>query len=535
MYRRLSFLLLVIFGVFAGCGKAPEAQQTIAPIIHTTQLPAGWYAQETAQLHKEIDTYLAQAQQYFPYALTTTPVALVVPHAGHAYSGLCATSAYQTLLEANNKPNTTIKRVIILAPTHTTFYNGIALPDYTVYRMPFGDIQLDSQAIKSLSKKDAVFNTFAPAYTTEHAIEIQLPFLQRTIASFKLVPLIVGHITDEQIFQAAEALKKMLSPDTLLVISTDFTHHGASYDYNVFDSNISANIRVLDATAIRALAEPSFETFETFLRQTSATICGRDPLRILLTLLETGALGKPRAHLTCYYTSTQLQYAQKNGFDANKLFQNPPDTQAHTSVSYVGLVYAPEQAHFLTGYEQLSLLKLARNTIANAFEHDADKREKIALPLISPGLLTATGAFVTLTTKSGDLRGCIGNITTDKPLYSTIVAMAQAAAFNDTRFTPLRKDELDTIVIDITILTRPVKVASAEDIIIGKHGIILNKKGESGNTIASAVFLPQVAREQGWNLATTLEHLSQKAGLDRNAWKTDCDFEVFEGFEIKEQ
>jgi MEMO1 family protein len=538
MYQKSLSFLLVLFCILSGCSKSSESQKNIDPLIHTSQLPTGWYTQEAEKLKQEIDTYLSQARHYFPCTLSTTPVALIVPHAGHAYSGLCAASVYQTLFEADQKPNTTIKRVIILAPTHTTFYNGIALPDYTVYRMPFGDIPVDNQAIKQLDKKDVAFAVFGRAHATEHAIEVQLPFLQRTVASFKLIPLIVGHLNDEQIFQAAEALKKLLNHETLLIISTDFTHHGPSYDYTVFDKNIGANLRLLDATAIRSLAEPSFETFETFLHQTSATICGREALKILLTLLETNALGSPQAHLTCYYTSAQLQQAQKNGFEIDKLFLNPPDNVAQPSVSYVGMAYAPASEHpadLLTGYEQQSLLILARTAIEHVFQRDTGKQEPIELPLISPGLLNPTGAFVTLTTANGDLRGCIGRITTDKPLYSTIVSMAQAAAFNDTRFEPLKREELDHIVIDITVLTKPVKVTQPEDIIIGKHGIILNKRGESGSVIASAVFLPQVAREQGWNLVATLEHLSQKAGLDRDAWKTDCDFEVFEGFEVKER
>jgi hypothetical protein len=516
------------------CGKSQENAQPPAPLIHQAHLSTGWYETNAAQLRKEIDAYLDQAQRYFPTRFSNVPRVLIVPHAGHSYSGLCAATAYQTLFDAPQQPTSAIKRVIIMAPAHTTFYNGIALPDYTVYRMPQGDIPLDRQALKKLEKKDKVFGVFPQAHEIEHSLEIQLPFLQRAIASFQLIPLIVGRLSDEQIFLAAEALKKILTPDSLLVISSDFTHHGASYEYTVFDKNINTSLRHLDTMAIQALSAPSFESFVTMLQQTSATICGQEPLKILLALLETNALGALQAHLTCYYNSAQLAWAHKNTYSPLKLFDNPPDNEMQSSVSYVGMVYtAPSSLpqEVLTGYEQQALLRLARNSIEHAFN---GSNKEIQLPLISSGLLSPSGAFVTLTTKKGDLRGCIGRIVTDKPLYSTVANMAQAAAFNDTRFEPLRKEKLDNIVIDITVLTQPRHVASAEDIIVGQHGVIFNKRGESGTIIASAVFLPQVARDWHWNRTTMLEQLSLKAGLDQNAWKTNCDFEVFEGFEFKE-
>ncbi len=534
MHSLLSVVLLGLFCFFSGCSKSQENALPPTPVVHPAHLTTGWYQTNAARLRQEIDANFEQAHQYFPTHLSTVPRALIVPHAGHNYSGLCAATAYQTLLDEKKQPNTTIKRVIIMAPTHTTFYNGIALPDYTVYRMPNGDIPIDMQAIKKLSQKDKVFDFFPQAHATEHALEVQLPFLQRAVASFELVPLIVGHLSDEQTFLAAEAIKKLLTNDSLLVISSDFTHHGAPYEYIVFDKNISTNLRLLDGMAVQALATPSFESFVTMIHQTSATICGQEPLKILLALLETDALGTTQAHLTCYYNSAQLAWAQKGTYNPLKLFDNPPDKEMQSSVSYVGMVFAAPSSsprEVLTGYEQQALLTLARNSIKHAFDQ---QEEKIPLPIISSGLLTTAGAFVTLNTTKGELRGCIGRITTDKPLYSTVAAMAKASAFNYTRFEPLRKEELDTIVIDITLLTPPHKVASADDIVVGQHGVILNKRGESGSIIASAVFLPQVAREWHWDRTTMLEQLSLKAGLDRNAWKTNCDFEVFEGFEFKE-
>ena len=131
------------------------------------------------------------------------------------------------------------------------------------------------------------------------------------------------------------------------------------------------------------------------------------------------------------------------------------------------------------------------------------------------------GLFVTLH-KHGDLRGCIGYIEGIKPLSQALFEMADAAAFRDPRFPSLQAEELPETGIEISLLSPLKKVDSYRDIEIGKHGIVL-KKG-----LNQAVFLPQVAPEQGWDLQTTLEHLCMKAGLPPDAWeKPDLEFRVF--------
>jgi AmmeMemoRadiSam system protein A len=132
------------------------------------------------------------------------------------------------------------------------------------------------------------------------------------------------------------------------------------------------------------------------------------------------------------------------------------------------------------------------------------------------------GLFVTLQI-DGMLRGCIGYIQGFKPLRSSLFEMAEAAAFQDHRFMPLTESELDRIEIEISILTELTEVHDYQDIIIGTDGILL-KHG-----MRQAVFLPQVAPEQGWDLETTLRHLSRKAGLPPNAFKDpETSFEVFQ-------
>ncbi len=174
-----------------------------------------------------------------------------------------------------------------------------------------------------------------------------------------------------------------------------------------------------------------------------------------------------------------------------------------------------------TKEEKDELLQLARGSIeAYLSGNDVDN----PISQINEKFIQDGSCFVTLHTEDGDLRGCIGNIMATEPLYNNIIHNAQNSAFQDPRFPAVASlEELDKLHIEISILTPPVRIKGYHDYIVGKHGIIL-QNGESG-----AVFLPQVAPEQGWDRDTTLTHLCLKAGLARDAWKEPVTlFDVFE-------
>jgi AmmeMemoRadiSam system protein A len=129
--------------------------------------------------------------------------------------------------------------------------------------------------------------------------------------------------------------------------------------------------------------------------------------------------------------------------------------------------------------------------------------------------------FVTLT-KRGELRGCIGEIVPDRPLYKLVGSVALKSALEDPRFPQLRREELKDIEIEISVLTPPMPVAGAGDIVVGRDGVILKKDGRS------AVFLPQVATEQGWGRDQMLDQLCMKAGLPAGSWKHGTQFLTFQ-------
>ncbi len=181
----------------------------------------------------------------------------------------------------------------------------------------------------------------------------------------------------------------------------------------------------------------------------------------------------------------------------------------------------------ITDNDKKALLKLARESIKYYLENDRCATVDELDFEITPGMSEIMGGFVTLHLH-GQLRGCIGEIFPTRELYKVVFERAVDSAFNDYRFRPLTAEEFDAIEIEISALSMPEPVGSWKDIIIGKHGITLEKNGRS------AVFLPQVAPEQGWGIEETLTHLAMKAGLPADAWRENCSFQVFEAIVFSE-
>lgn len=176
------------------------------------------------------------------------------------------------------------------------------------------------------------------------------------------------------------------------------------------------------------------------------------------------------------------------------------------------------------------LLALARASIEENFTHQTPRIVQRLNQEVPLDLLGKEGAFVTLRKKGdGKLRGCIGNVVGTTPLYLLIYRLAKEAAFGDRRFSKLTYKELSEIEIEISILTPPILIESPHDIVVGRDGVILTCKNRR------ALFLPQVALEQNWDLETMLDHLAIKASLSPKGWQqSSCQFEVFQATHFKE-
>lgn len=175
----------------------------------------------------------------------------------------------------------------------------------------------------------------------------------------------------------------------------------------------------------------------------------------------------------------------------------------------------------LTEEERSLALRLARAAIADQFCRQGDADEAIQKTPPGEALNARLGLFVTLH-KAGELRGCIGNFRSEKPLYENIKDMARAAAFKDPRFAPVQPHELPKIHIEISVLSPLREISDIEEITVGRHGIYIQDGHSHG------VLLPQVAVENGFDRETFLDHTCLKAGLEPGCWRRGVSISVFE-------
>ncbi len=430
--------------------------------------------------------------------------AIVVPHAGYRYSADVAASAYRSLDAAN------IKRVIILAPSHGQYIKGIALPSFDRYMTPLGSLMVDTASIRQL-KKNSLYQERDDVWKVEHALEVQLPYIKRYLSDrVKIVPLIVGDVGSNGL-SLAQSLVDLIDDATLIVVSSDFTHYGARFGYAPFvgAADVQAKIKELDGNLIDALMNKDASAFATLQQQTGATVCGREPL-ILFKMVQQLLPYQLIAKLLCYKTSYDVDHSDPT-----------------SSVSYAALAYERKEPILaLSSEDKKAMLSAVRNVIASTC--DNRKSASFVTPDIK-AMQEYRGLFVTLRAKNGDLRGCMGRVIPDKPLNQLLPEIAQLAAFGDPRFSAVSCKELADLRIEISILSLPYDAKGYSDIVLGKHGIILKQGG------SSALFLPQVAGEQGWDLPTTLRYLSEKAGLPADAWQhPTTTYQLFEGMEFAE-
>jgi MEMO1 family protein len=466
-----------------------------------SRLAGSWYSKDAETLQKEIDGYLAAIE-----GDTLADVqALILPHAGYRFSG--QTAAYGLRHVKGGDYN----RVIIIGPTHRMPMENIAsLPDATHYATPLGETPLDLDFIEKL-KTYPLFRHVPGVHENEHSVQIELPLLQAVLDEFQLVPMVAGQLDLETARKMGRILGGLIDEKTLVVASTDFTHYGPNFRYQPFREDVENNLRELDMGAVEFIRNRDAAGFMSYISETGATICGRYPVAVLLSMLSENT----EAHILRYDTSGNITGDFSN------------------SVSYCTIAFtgswpdrgeAPvekEAAARLDDTDKERLLELARETIAVALrERKAPEAEDLSVE-ITPAMKAVRGSFVTL--KIGQrLRGCIGDIFPSRPLFKSVISNAVNAAFNDRRFSPLTQEEFEKVHIEISALTPQEPVDSWRDIEVGKHGVVLSKGS------ARAVFLPQVAPEQGWDRDTMLTRLAMKAGLPADAWKEGASFTVFE-------
>jgi len=500
-----------LFGrVFTGKGMGPvehaqaslgrgTPETTARTEVLKSTLAGTWYKAEPDALRAELASYFQKAA----VEPKEDVIALILPHAGYQYSGQTAACGVKSV-------GRNYKRVVVIGPTHRLpMEDMFSVPRATHYETPLGRVPMDVEFAEKLLKYP-LFQNVPAAYQQEHSVQIEVPLLQCKLNDFKLVLIVAGQCSYDTIAKAGRILASLVDTDTLFVASSDFTHYGAGYQYVPFKENIPEGLKKLDMEAFDFIQKLDAKGLLGYRDSTGATICGCVPIAVLLETLGKDA----KVELVRYTTSGELTGDYSN------------------SVSYLAAAChgkwtnsAPPAASSgpstLSAEDKKQLLSLVRQTLRYTLDHQRVPEPSDLTFTPSESMQPPRAAFVTLK-KKGQLRGCIGDIFPQRPLYKSVITNAIYAGFGDQRFPQLQKEEYDQIKVEISALTPPTPVASWRDIRIGIDGMVLSKGG------LSAVFLPQVAPEQGWDLETTLKYLSEKAGLPADAWKEGTSFQVFQ-------
>ncbi len=430
------------------------------------------------------------------------PNVVIVPHAGWAYSGDIAWSVLRCARGV--KP----ARVVLLAPSHRAYIeNRLVAPDATAVSSPLGEIPVDCEFIDRLALIAPVARNNR-VHLAEHATQIEYPLLQLALGDgFSIVPLVAGALGGDQMAMCSRARSRLMDDDTLLVVSSDFTHYGDDFSYAPYGVSGARDVRERvaadDAKALACIEKGDADAFAAHVRDTGATICGRVPIELALRALPAGT------RLSC------VRYATSG--DVTGEF----DRFVCYAAACGRAVRQSAVRCVLDGEVRSFLLKLARESVERAVRGAAPRRPPAEN--VPQAARAKMGAFVTLTDRTtGALRGCIGEILPMRPLSDAVAARAVDAALHDPRFMPVAERELANLRVEVSALTPPKPVDSWRDIVLGRDGMTLEKDG------SFAVFLPQVAPEQAWDLPTTLSHLAMKAALAHDAWREGAKFETFQ-------
>ncbi|MCP4895389.1 MAG: AmmeMemoRadiSam system protein B [bacterium] len=442
-------------------------------------------------------------------------VALVVPHAGYYYSGKPAAKAFAQL------EGRLIKRVILIGPSHHAYYSGAAIPDPSVthFTTPLGEVELDSVILK-LFAKHPDFDGPARAHEPEHSLEVEIPFIQRVAPDALLVPILIGPSTDRAAARrVAQVLSAATDEGTVIVASTDFSHHGQGFSWAPFEGSdsLAEDLTDLAHATARCAEKHDPDGFWHQVEVSGDTVCGMRPVAVLLEILKHGFTG--------------------NGEILEVTTSGHVSGTWDRSVSYVSIAMngswskwqddsVGEPLEELSHESGLALLKLARAALNTKIRHDGSLAEWFSENPSDTRPTELAGAFVTVhntgekITTHGRLRACMGVIEARQSAVDAVIQAAVSAS-RDPRFPKLTDEELNHAHVEISILSAPREILDHDEIEVGKHGVILSKRGKS------AVFLPQVATEQGWDKPTMLAHLEKKAGLRAGEWKQGARFEVF--------
>lgn len=515
MFRMWGLFILAFFLRIAQCGNHTDPLP-INPIAVTTMdndtlknrkpaVAGTFYPANQKELELNLERLFSTGT---PSLKLDNIVAIITPHAGYVYSGSVAASGFNQL-----PPEAGYKNVFIIGSSHHSNFDGAALYSDGNFITPLGVARVNLPLTKKLIEDNPrEFYSLPEVHINEHSLEVQVPFLQYIYKdNIQIVPIVIATNRTGTIKKIAEALSPYFNSENLFVISTDFSHYPEYEAANMIDGLTAKAI-------IRNNPGDFLEVLETNedkdIKNLATSICGWTSVLMLLYITE--HMENVKYYQINYMNSGDMAYGNKSrvvGYHAIAI------TNSKNGVVSADMESGSQFS--LTEQEKKTLLRIARVTIETYLKNG--KTPEPESSQLTDNMKIPAGAFVTLN-KHGNLRGCIGQFQSDKPLYTTIQELAISSATRDYRFPKVTQDELTALDIEISILTPLRRIYSIDEIELGRHGIYIKKDGKSGT------FLPQVATQTGWDLENFLGHCARdKAGIGWNGWK-DAELYTYEAY-----
>jgi AmmeMemoRadiSam system protein B/AmmeMemoRadiSam system protein A len=477
--------------ILAIAALAAAATQDIRPAYVAGQ----YYDKDPARLAAQIELFLANAKPAAP--VSGKIQALIVPHAGHVYSGQTAAYAYALV---QGKPYET---VVVIGPSHHVGFHGCSIYQGDGFATPLGVAKIDAALAKALTK-ESEFSFVPEAYFVngaeeqEHSVEVQIPFIQKVLPGAKIVPVVMGYQTKRTVQTLASALEKTCAGKNVLVVaSTDLSH---------FLSKSQA--AATDADTISLLQSLKIDTLLRKIEAGDNIMCGGGP--VVAALLYAEKAGRIRVEALKHADSSEAG--------------GPEDrVVGYLAAAVVSTQDTMKEDFALTKEDRAQLLRLARSAMTEFVSREAVVEDRTG----NPNFLSPRGVFVTLR-KHGELRGCIGFIEPVYPLSQAVIRAAIFAATEDPRFPRVEPGELKDLQLEISVLTPLKEIMNPGLVQVGRHGIVLAQGGQRG------LLLPQVPVENGWDRETYLCEGCLKAGLPADAWKKGAKLFVFEAIVFRE-
>jgi hypothetical protein len=441
------------------------------------------------------------------------PLAIVVPHAGYIFSGQIAADGFRQAAD------TPYDIVVILGTNHTGgSFRKISVYPGDGFSTPLGITMIDKEIVKALLAADPDCVPDKSLHQQEHSIEVQLPFIQVLFPDARIVPAVIGSPDIGLCTRFGESLAGILKNRRVLIVaSADLSHYPDADAAEEVDGKTLAAMEKLDPALLQKVTQAQMRRGIPNLHT-----CACGEAAIMAAMSTAKAMGATGGKVIRYSHSGDVPVGERDrvvGYAAVVYSADPVSAPVNGSESLT----APASDTPLSDTDKKALLTLVRETLTRYLS-----RKTAPTPQgLGSALQQKRGVFVTLK-KRGDLRGCIGRMVPDKPLHILAGDVALQSALEDPRFRPVSLEELKDLEIEISVLSPMTPVPSADHIVVGRDGVLIRKGGRS------AVFLPQVAPEQGWGRDEMMEHLCRKAGLLPGDWKEGAELLTFQAIVFSE-